>query len=73
MNVVVPYLVNPDKADLKGKVGFIFGGLSAMATVWSFLYIPELKGRTFDEIDHMFQNKVNPRKMGSYAFNVDQD
>jgi hypothetical protein len=73
MNVVVPYLVNPDKANLKGKVGFIFGGLSAMATLWSFLYVPELKGRTFDEIDHMFQNKVSPRKMGSYIFNVQQD
>jgi hypothetical protein len=72
MNVVVPYLVNPDKADLKGKVGFIFGGLSAVATVWSFFYVPELKGRTFDEIDYMFQNKVNPRAMGSYTF-ADQD
>lgn len=73
INIVVPYLVNPDKANLKGKVGFIFGGLSAMATFWSFIYIPELKGRTFDEIDYMFQNKVNPRKMGSYMFNVDRD
>lgn len=72
MNVVVPYLVNPDKANLKGKVGFIFGGLSAIATLWSFFYIPELKGRTFDEIDHMFQNKVKPPKMGSYTF-VEQD
>jgi hypothetical protein len=68
MNVVVPYLVNPDKANLKGKVGFIFGGLSAMATLWSFFYIPELKGRTFDEIDHMFQNKIKPRQMRSYIF-----
>lgn len=72
MNVVVPYLVNPDKADLKGKVGFIFGGLSAMATVWSYFYVPELKGRTFDEIDYMFQSKVNPRVMGSYTF-ADQE
>lgn len=72
MNVVVPYLVNPDKANLKGKVGFIFGGLSAIATVWSFLYVPELKGRTFDEIDYMFQSKVSPRQMGSYTF-ADQE
>jgi hypothetical protein len=68
MNVVVPYLVNPDKANLKGKVGFIFGGLSAAATLWSFFYIPELKGRTFDEIDHMFQNRIKPREMASYTF-----
>lgn len=68
MNVVVPYLVNPDKANLKGRVGYIFGGLSAIATVWSFFYIPELKGRTFDEIDYMFQHKLNPRVMGSFNF-----
>lgn len=71
MNVVVPYMVNPDKANLKGKVGFIFGGLSAAATAWSYFYVPELKDRTFDEIDHMFQSKVNPRKMGSYNFVFD--
>ena len=68
MNIVVPYMVNPDKANLKGKVGFVFGGASLIATVWSFFYVPELKGRTFDEIDYMFHNKVKPREMGHYAF-----
>ena len=70
---MVPYLVNPDKANLKGKVGFIFGGLSAIATLWSFFYVPELKGRTFDEIDHMFQSKIKPRNMASYTFTDHQD
>jgi hypothetical protein len=26
MNIVVPLLINPDAANLKGKIGFIFGG-----------------------------------------------
>ena len=47
-------------------MGFIFGGLSLLATIWSFFYIPELKDRTFDEIDLMFQKRVPPRKMGSF-------
>jgi len=68
MNVVVPYMVNPDKADLKGKVGFVFGGASLLATIWTYFYIPELKGRTFDEIDYMFQQRIDPRKMGSFEF-----
>jgi sugar porter (SP) family MFS transporter len=68
VNIVVPYLVNPNEADLKGKVGFIFGGMSLFATLWAYLYIPELKGRTFDEIDYMYAQGVNPRKMGSYVF-----
>ncbi|KAL7945180.1 general substrate transporter [Trichoderma barbatum] len=62
----IPYMVNPDEANLKGKVGFVFGGLSLIATIWSWFYIPELMGRTFDEIDRMFQAKVPPRKMGSF-------
>ncbi len=66
-NVVIPYMVNPDQADLKGKVGFVFGGLGAIATVWAFFYVPELKGKTFSEIDHLFVMKVEPRKMGAYA------
>ncbi|KAH8751460.1 maltose permease, partial [Hyaloscypha finlandica] len=66
MNFAIPYMVNPDKGNMKGKVGFVFGGLAAIATLGSFFYVPELKGRTFGEIDHMFYNRVPPRKMGGY-------
>jgi hypothetical protein len=67
MNVVIPYLINPDEADLKGKLGFVFGGCAAVATMVSWIYIPELKGRTFDEIDIMFARRVPPRRMGAYT------
>ena len=66
-NSVIPYMINPDEGNLKGKVGFIFGGLSAGASIWAFLFVPELRGRRFDEIDYMFQGKIKPRKMGSYT------
>ncbi|OLN87250.1 General alpha-glucoside permease 4 [Colletotrichum chlorophyti] len=64
MNVAIPYLVNPDEANLRGKVGFIFGGLAFFGTIGSFFYVPELKGKTFDEIDRLFATKVPPRRMG---------
>jgi hypothetical protein len=67
MNIVVPYMVNPDEGDLKGKVGFVFGGLGVIATFFCYLYIPDLKDRTFEEIDTMFENRVPARKMGSYV------
>ncbi|KAH8429960.1 uncharacterized protein LDX57_007632 [Aspergillus melleus] len=66
MNVVIPYMVNPDEANMKGKVGFVFGGCAAVATAMSSIYVPELKGRTFEEIDIMFARRVPPRRMGSY-------
>ncbi|KAJ3950306.1 uncharacterized protein N0V96_001450 [Colletotrichum fioriniae] len=64
MNFAIPYMVNPDEGNLKGKVGFIFGGLALIGTVGSFFYVPELKGKTFDEIDRLFVAKVPPRRMG---------
>lgn len=66
MSFAVPYLINPDEGNLRGKVGFVFGGLALIALVWSWLFVPELKGRRYDEIDLMFQRKVKPRMMGTY-------
>ncbi|KAH7368177.1 maltose permease [Plectosphaerella cucumerina] len=66
MSFAIPYMVNPDEGNLKGKVGFIFGGLSLFGLVGAWFLVPELKGKTFDEIDRLFAAKVPPRKMGSY-------
>jgi sugar porter (SP) family MFS transporter len=66
MNFAIPYMVNPDEGNLTGKVGFIFGGLSVVALVWSWFYVPELKGRRYDEIDSMFRQKISPRRMGAH-------
>ncbi|EGX89337.1 maltose permease [Cordyceps militaris CM01] len=67
-NFAIPYMINPDEGNLKGKVGFVFGGLGLLASIGSYFLIPELKDRTFDEIDAMFQRRIQPRKMGSYKF-----
>jgi hypothetical protein len=54
---------------MKGKVGFVFGGLAAIATVGAWLCVPELKSRTTSEIDAMFTRGVPARKMGKYELN----
>ncbi|KAL2822223.1 hypothetical protein BDW59DRAFT_163816 [Aspergillus cavernicola] len=67
MNVVVPYMVNPDEGNMKGKVGAVFGGCAAVATIASWVYIHELKGHTFEGIDLTFPRRVPPRRMGAYV------
>lgn len=59
--------VNSCYQNLKGKVGFVFGATSLIATILSIWYIPELKGRTYVEIDRLFLDRIPPRKMGSYV------
>ncbi|KAK4684598.1 MFS transporter, SP family, general alpha glucoside:H+ symporter, partial [Tremellales sp. Uapishka_1] len=64
-NVVIPYLVNPDEANLGGYVGWIFGGLGVIAVGWTWLFVPETKYRTVDELDLLFENRIPPRRFGA--------
>ncbi|CEL04584.1 hypothetical protein ASPCAL05712 [Aspergillus calidoustus] len=58
---VVPYMYSTAEGDLGGKVGFIFGGLSALALVVVFFEIPEMKGLRVEELDARFEQRVATR------------
>ncbi|KAL6908626.1 general substrate transporter [Trichoderma evansii] len=64
--VGIPYAINPDQGNLRGKLAFVFVGASIPCLVWCFLALPETKGRTFEELDIMFQRKVPTRQFASY-------
>ncbi|KAL1890755.1 hypothetical protein Sste5346_008080 [Sporothrix stenoceras] len=53
---VLPYLINPDEANLGGKIAFIYGGILAVSAVVIFFLVPETKGRTFADMDLLFQS-----------------
>ncbi|KIV88862.1 hypothetical protein, variant 1 [Exophiala mesophila] len=68
MTVAIPYLINPDQANLRGKLGFFFGGLAALCLTWAWFRIPELKGRTYQEVDIMFERGLKTREFKNYQF-----
>ena len=61
-NTVIPYLVNPDEANLGGRVGFIFGVLAAWGSIWTWFCIPETKHRTVVELDALFEANISARR-----------
>jgi hypothetical protein len=63
---VLPYLFNPDKANLGGKVGFIFGGLSFPCIAFLWWFQPETKGRSYEELDEMFTKRIPAREFANY-------
>ncbi|KAL3421068.1 MFS hexose transporter [Phlyctema vagabunda] len=63
----LPYIFNPDKANLGGKVGFIFGGTSFICLVYLWFYQPETRGRTYEELDEMFMKKIPAKEFGTYV------
>ncbi|OJD14228.1 hypothetical protein AJ78_05414 [Emergomyces pasteurianus Ep9510] len=67
MTVVIPYMINPDAGNMRGKLGFVFGGLASICFVWTYFNVPETKGRTFEELDIMFERKVPTREFRNYS------
>jgi hypothetical protein len=61
---VTPYLYNvgAGSANLGAKTGFVFMGTSIVLLLVSYFWIPEIRGLTTEEINHLYENKVSPRK-----------
>ncbi|KIX94437.1 uncharacterized protein Z520_09823 [Fonsecaea multimorphosa CBS 102226] len=68
---VLPYLFNPDEANLGGKVGFIFGGFSIPCFVLLWWYQPETARRSYEELDEMFVKKIPARHFKTYKTEVE--
>jgi hypothetical protein len=58
---VLPYLFNPDKANLGAKVTFIFGALSVLSIVYLWFYQPESAGLSYERLDELFIGRVKAK------------
>lgn len=62
-----PFVQDPGYGDLGARVGFVYGGCSLLALAWAFFFLPELKGRSLEELDEMFARRIPTRKFGDYV------
>lgn len=70
MTVAIPYMINPDQADMQGKLGFFFGGLGLLCYAWAYVRMPETRGRTYEELDLLFDKGVPARQFEGYVLDV---
>ncbi|KAJ8108536.1 hypothetical protein OPT61_g8106 [Boeremia exigua] len=61
-SISVPYMFNADAGNLGGKIGFIFAFLCFLGLGLSWLYIPETKAKSYEELDYLFERKVPARQ-----------
>ncbi|KAK6844185.1 hypothetical protein PG995_014295 [Apiospora arundinis] len=54
-------MLNPTAGDWKGKTGFFWGGMAALFFVWTYFRLPEMRGKTFEELDILFARGVRTR------------
>ena len=55
-------MLNPTAWNWGAKTGFFWAGICGLLFAWTFFRLPEPKGRTYGELDILFENKVSARK-----------
>lgn len=53
IGIIVPFLVDYDKADLGVKVFFIWGSTCALCAVFAWLFVPETRGLTLEQVEQV--------------------
>ena len=70
-NVITPRMLNPTAWGWGAKAGFFWAGTSLLGLVWSWGRLPEPKGRTFGELDELFERDVPAREFEGFVIGVE--
>ncbi|WWC69298.1 uncharacterized protein I206_103236 [Kwoniella pini CBS 10737] len=71
-NSVVPIMLSTTSRNWGVKTLFMFAILGGIGTVINFFLLPETKGRTFAELDELFDLKIAPRKMKAHVTSIEE-
>ncbi|KAI1637835.1 putative maltose permease [Biscogniauxia mediterranea] len=63
-----PYFINPSELNWGPRYGYIWAGSCAIAAIWIWIFLPEVKGRSLEEIDEMFEARLPALKFRKYCY-----
>ncbi|USP75370.1 uncharacterized protein yc1106_02644 [Curvularia clavata] len=75
-NIITPRMLNPGAWNWGAKSGFFYAATAFGCFVWAFFRLPEPKGRTYGELDILFERRVPARKFATTvvdSFHVSDD
>ncbi|KAF2790919.1 maltose permease MAL61 [Melanomma pulvis-pyrius CBS 109.77] len=61
-NILTPRMLNPGAWNWGAKSAFFWAGTCFLCLVWTYFRLPEPKGRTYGELDILFEQRVSARK-----------
>ncbi|KAH7068964.1 general substrate transporter [Paraphoma chrysanthemicola] len=67
------YMLNPKEANLGGKCGYVWGGTGFVCFALAWLYLPEMKNRSYREIDILFKRRVPARQWTKTVVDINDD
>ncbi|KGO76997.1 Major facilitator superfamily domain, general substrate transporter [Penicillium italicum] len=68
--VLTPYMLNPGAWDWGNYAGFFWGGICFLCIIYTYFRVPEPRGRSFAELDLLFERKVSARKFATTQVDV---
>lgn len=63
-------MLNPGAWNWGNYAGFFWGGICFLCIIYTFFRVPEPTGRTFAELDLLFEKGVSARKFASTKVDV---
>ncbi|ROV92477.1 hypothetical protein VSDG_06665 [Cytospora chrysosperma] len=69
-SVLTPYMLNPGAWNWSNFAGFFWGGMCFCCIVYTYFRVPEPTGRTFAELDMLFEQGVSARRFASTKVNA---
>ncbi|EME77801.1 uncharacterized protein MYCFIDRAFT_145999 [Pseudocercospora fijiensis CIRAD86] len=67
------YMLNPTGGNLGGKCGYVWGGTGLACLITAYFFLPEMKGRSYREIDILFKRKIPARQWKKMEIDVNSD
>lgn len=62
-----PYFINPAAMNWGPRYGFIWFPSCVVSATWVFFFLPEVRNRTLEEIDEMFEARLPARRFEGYV------
>ena len=70
VGILNPYMLNPTAWNWGNYTGFFWAALAFCCIVYTYFRVPEPRGRTFAELDLLFERKVSARKFATTEVDV---
>ncbi|KAK0718049.1 general substrate transporter [Lasiosphaeria miniovina] len=67
------YMLNPTGVNLGGRCGYVWASTGFVCFLLAWIYLPEMKGRSYREIDILFNRKVPARKWKQTVVHIGDD
>ncbi|KHO00457.1 MRT, a raffinose family of oligosaccharides transporter [Metarhizium album ARSEF 1941] len=64
-NIMTPRMLNPSAWNWGAKAGFFWTVTCLACAIWTYFRLPEPKGRTYGELDVLFENGISAREFSS--------